>query len=331
MSTRLSELQKQLCKALQEGLPICARPFADLAEYLNSDEKTVLEEIRQLKDAGTIRRIGAFVNYRALGLAGTLVAAHIPQEEVRAVAEAVNSLDAVSHNYLRKHHYNMWFTLQGESTKQIEHTLANLSGRFGIDFHSLPVERVFKLDVRFDVEEAEQPILEDSVRVPKDDIIRLSNKEKVILSKFEGELEIEVKPFDFLCGEGLEEKEVLQIIARLIDKGVIRRIGAVLDYRKLGFVANVMFCCGVPAERVVAAGERLARFRVVSHCYQRRTFEDWPYNLYAMMHGRSMGEIQHVVGEFTKGEEIELYEMLATEAELKKRPVRRGKMTDDDG
>jgi DNA-binding Lrp family transcriptional regulator len=293
-----------------------------LAEYLNSDEETVLKEIRGLKEAGIVRRVGAFVNYRALGFAGTLAAAHVPANKLRPVTEAVNSLDGVSHNYLRKHHYNLWFTLQGRSAEEIERTLAGLSERFDIGFHSLPVERVFKLDVRFDLEGEDEMMLEEAVRVPREEVVKLGEKEKRILSKLQDELEIKARPFDFLCKEGLGEKEVLRIIGGLVDKGVIRRIGGVVDHRKLGYTANVMFCCAVGKEDVAEAGERLAGLRMVSHCYERRALEDWPYNLYAMLHGRSMGEIQQAVARFVESEKIDSFELLATEAELKKRPVR---------
>jgi DNA-binding Lrp family transcriptional regulator len=322
VSLRLTTLQKQLCNALQEGLGICSRPFADLAEFLGSDEETVLRETRELKKAGVIRRISAVMNYRALGLTSTLAAGHVRQENLKEVAEAVSSLESVSHNYLRQYYYNLWFTLQGQSQEEIEVTLSNLSGQFGIDFYSLPVERVFKLDVRFDTESEGQAMLEDVVKVPKDAVVEVSEKEKRILSQLQKDLDLTAKPFDFLCGEELKEQEVLKIISGLIDKGVIRRVGAVVDYRKLGFVANVMFCCEVGRDRIVEAGERLARFGIVSHCYERRTFEGWPYNLFAMMHGRSMGEVQHVVNKFVEAEKIGSFELLPTEAELKKQPVR---------
>jgi DNA-binding Lrp family transcriptional regulator len=141
---------------LQEGLPMCRKPYDDLAKYLNNNEETILQETEELKETGVIRRICALINRRALGMVSTLVAAHIPQESLQEVAEAVNSLENVSHNYLRQHHYNLWFTLQAESAKQIEVTVSNLSERFGIDFYSLSVKRVFKLDVRFDAEGEEK-------------------------------------------------------------------------------------------------------------------------------------------------------------------------------
>jgi DNA-binding Lrp family transcriptional regulator len=233
-------------------------------------------------------------------MTGTLVAAHIPEENLREVVKAVNSLEGVSHNYMRKHYYNLWFTLQAPAAEQIEVTLSNLSARFGIDFYSLPAEHVFKLDVRFDTEN-KQHRFQNAGQVPRNETVELNEKQKLILSKLQNGLEPTAKPFDFLCGEGLEGQEVLEIIKGLIDKGVIRRIAAVVDYRKLGFVANVL---------------------LVSHCYERKTFKDWPYNLFAMMHSRSMGEIQHVINEFTEAEKIGSFELLPTVAELKKRPVK---------
>ena len=113
-----------------------------------------------------------------------------------------------------------------------------------------------------------------------------------------------------------------RILKELIDEGVVRRIAAVVDHRKLGFVANVLFAGEVPQERIIQAGQRLARFGLVSHCYERETFEDWPYNLFAMMHGRSMGEIEHVVNRFVEAEKIDSFQLLPTAAELKKQPVK---------
>jgi len=321
VSMRLTKLQKQLCNVLQKGLPICPEPYADLAVFLNSNEKTVLQEVRKLKDAGIIRRIRALINSRALGMTSTLVAAHILEENLQEVTKTVNNLENVSHNYLREHYYNLWFTLQAESPEQIEVTVSNLSVRFGVDFHSLPVKRVFKLDVRFDAEGGGQ-MLGDVAQIPKSETVELNKAERQILSKLEDDLEVTSKPFDFLCSEGLETEKVLRIIRGLIDKGVIRRIAAVVDHRQLGFIANVLFCSEVPENRIVEAGKALARFGAVSHCYERETIEDWPYNLFAMMHGKSMGEIQHIINKFTESEKITLFVLLPTAAELKKEHVK---------
>lgn len=321
MTLRLTKFQKQLCSTLQDGLPICQRPFDDIARFLGTIEQTVLQQTAILKAAGVIRRIAALINYQAIGLSSTLVAAHIPDESLPEVIAAVNSLENVSHNYLRTHYYNLWFTLQAASFEEANITLANLSVRFGLDFHSLPVERIFKLDVRFDPNNQTE-LLGSAWQEPTYKIVHLNENEKLLLSKLQSDLQLVAKPFDFLCGGDLAIEDILRILTELTDKGVIRRIAAVVDHHKLGFVANVLFVAKVSPDRIVEAGSALARFGIVSHCYERRTFENWPYNLFAMMHSRSMGEIQRTIDKFTQTQKIDSFELLPTAAELKKQPIK---------
>ena len=146
----LSAFDKRLCNELQIGLPIAERPFAIIARILKSNENEVIKRTRTLVKLGVIRRLGVSINWRAIGKASTLVAAHVEQEDLKKVVSAVNKLQGVSHNYLREHHYNLWFTLRADSQKDIDAILKRLSKRFGAAFNSLPVERVFKLDARFD-------------------------------------------------------------------------------------------------------------------------------------------------------------------------------------
>ena len=169
-----------------------------MAKFLGTDENTLLDQIEHLKKLGVVRRFRALINYRALGLTSTLVAAHVPQESLQAVAEAVNALEEVSHNYLRQHYYNLWFTLQAQSSQKIELTMSALSGRFGIDFHSLPVVRFFKLDVRFDVEgegSADAGFLQNVGRLYREETVELNENQKRILSALQGELRLTSEPF----------------------------------------------------------------------------------------------------------------------------------------
>jgi len=337
LNLRLTNFQKKLCNVLQEGLPICPRPFAEIAKVLNADEMDVLRQISRLKKLGVIRRICAVINYRELGMTSTLVAAHIPPDSAKQVVEAINSLQGVSHNYQRNHYYNLWFTLRASAAPQIEMTLADLSGRFGVDFHSLPVRRVFKLDARFDAQSQGRELLQAPQRIPQaqpfdfaqDGPVEMNEDQKKVISCLEDDLEVTAEPFAFLCSGGLQEEDVLRIITELMDKGVIRRVAAVVDHRKLGFVANVLFACEVPQDRIVPVGQRLARLPIVSHCYDRQTFEGWPYNLFAMMHGRSIGQIQHAINRFIEAEAIDSFQLLPTEAELKKQPIKRRLTTEN--
>jgi DNA-binding Lrp family transcriptional regulator len=335
----LTTFQKKLCNILQEGLPICWRPFAEIATTLGNNEADILRQTSRLKEMGVVRRICALINYRALGTTSTLVAAHVPQQSLKEVAEAVNSLANVSHNYKRNHYYNLWFTLRATTEAQIENTLKNLSGLFGIDFHSLKVVHTFKLDVRFDAESEGRELLQGLGKhesrfscfearyeprhpLTRLDVFRPRQDQKTVIWRLQDDLKVTAEPFDFLCGQDLQKEDVLAIITELIDECVIRRIAAVVDHRKLGFVANVLFAGEVSQDRIVQVGQRLAHLPTVSHCYERQIFEGWPYNLFAMMHGQNMGQIEHVISKFTEAESIDSFELLPTEAELKKQPAK---------
>jgi siroheme decarboxylase len=317
----LTELQKQLCTTLQQGILVCEKPFAEIAAKLGVSENEVLEQIRLLKKDGIIRRFRAIINHRSLGKASTLVTAHVPDNILHDVTESVNALSGVSHNYLREHYYNLWFTLQAHTSGEIEQILSGLHKQFSIEFHSLPVVRTFKLSVQFNISDNPKSPENKTIRKPKDKAAKLNENEKYILSNLQNELEITEKPFSFLCNDELEIEEVLRIISKLVEKGVIRRIAAVIDYQQIGFNANVLFACEVPEEKIVKTGEKLAGLQIVSHCYQRKTFDGWPYNLFAMMHAQNTDEINEKINKFTKAEKINSYQLLPTISELKKEPV----------
>jgi len=328
MRGKLTAFEKRLCNALQNGLAIIERPYAKIGRALGSDEETAIRRTRGLVERGVIRRIGAVVSWRAIGKAGTLVAARVAKEKLKEVVSAVNAIAGVSHNYLREHHFNLWFTIRADSDGDIERILKNLSQRFGVEFHSLPAKRIFKLDVRFDAQSGGRrllPISEKRMQGNKHRTMnnerRTSNVDEIdewILAGIEGGLEVVERPYDFLCADGLQIDDVLSRIDKMIVRGVIHRVGAVVDHRKLGFVANAMFVCEAKKNRAGAIGKALARLQNVSHCYQRETFKDWPYNLFAMMHGKTHTAIRHVAERFVREQGIEAWEVLATVEKLKK-------------
>lgn len=323
MSISLTDFQKRLCNRLQEGLPLSLQPFAEIAKALDSTESEVLQQTRELKDRGIIRRLSAFINHRALGMASTLVTAHVPADRIDRVAAAVNALAGVSHNYLREHHYNLWFTLQEQSPDRIEETLLDLQRQLGIEFHGLPVTRVFKLDVRFDLESDDDVLLHDVYEVPGTEPVPLRPEHKQVLSRLQQGIDVVSRPFDTLGDVGATHaSSVLRLLVELNTLGVLRRIAAVVDHHKLGYTTNSLFAVEAPSESVVEAGRGLARFRTVSHCYERRTFAGWPYNLFAMLHARSPAQIERTTREFTAAAAVRSYCLLPTVAELKKQPVR---------
>ena len=318
MTDGLSLFEKKLCNNLQIGLRICRRPYAETAGALGTEEEAVLEGIRDLVKRKIIRRIGVAVNWRAIGLAGALVTAHIEQSNLKDVVAAVNSLEGVSHNYLREHHYNLWFTLRADSEEEVKTILMDLSKRFGAAFHSLPAERIFKLDARFDAESEGRRLLISDKAVPESGPIALDETDREILSGLQKGLEVVAEPFEALCKGSLKIDEVLSRIEGLIDKGAISRLGAVVNHNKLGFTANAMFVCKAEKDKIEQLGQALARLGNVSHCYERKPFEGWPYNIFGMMHGRSLEEIRHSAEGFVREQGIKSFELLATAATLKK-------------
>jgi DNA-binding Lrp family transcriptional regulator len=314
----LSAFEKQLCNNLQMGLAVCSRPYAEAASAMGVDEEQVLRCTRGLVKRGVIRRIGVVLNWGLLGKASTLVAAHVEQDNLKDAVEVVNALEGVSHNYLREHHYNLWFTHRADSQDHIEMILGDLSKRFGAVFHSLPAERIFKLDARFDAQSDGRRLLESDKPKPEYGPVLLDETDKTVLSSLQKGLEVTAEPFVVLCKGGLKIDEALWRIKAMMDKGVISRLGAVVNHNKLGFVANAMLVCEVEQDRVVEAGEKLMKVGIVSHCYQRRTFEGWPYNLFGMMHGRNLEDIHRVAKKFVSETGIKSWQLLATAETFKK-------------
>lgn len=310
----MTDLQQRLCNLLQRGLPVCSRPYAQIADRLGCTEQEVLEHTRELCRAGIIRRVGPVIHGPALGRTSTLVAARVPVSRLPEVVDAVNGLPGVSHNYLRDHPYNLWFTLQGRSLEEIRGALSGLAERAGVEFHSLPARRVFKLEVFFDATGREQACQASSCP-PCAGAVELTPLEWTILSGLQKGLQVEPLPFDGL-GEG-----ALSSIEALIRKGVLRRIAAVVDHRRLGYTANGLWAAEVPEGRIAAVGRALAALTWVTHCYEREPFPGWPYTLYAMIHGRSAGEIRGLARDAGRSHGLENVLLLETLRELKKRPV----------
>ena len=318
---QLEKLDKQICDRLQRGLQIVRRPFADIAGELGVGEREVLSRVDYLLEVGIIRRLAAMINYRSLGRVSTLVAAAAGADRVEEVAAVISRLENVSHNYQRENFYNLWFTLQGRDGAEIDRQLKELSAELKVDFKSLPVERFFKLDVNFDIaEDAAEAEVEENESAGQ--IVELTGLQKKILAEIQQGVKPVSNAFDFLCDEQVDIEAALEVLGQLKNIGVIKRISAVLNYRLLGFDANVMFVCKVDESAIAQAGQKLAGYRQVSHCYQRKAFSGFDYNLFGMMHAKGMGEINSMVAEFVGGENITDYQLLTTVKEFKKRPVR---------
>ncbi len=150
---------------------------------------------------------------------------------------------------------------------------------------------------------------------------QLSNIEQKILAAIQHGLPESMNPFEEIAEKiGIETGQLLQILKKWKQQGKIRRIGAIVNHFKVGLGGGAMVVWQVEPDQTETVGKLLAGFEEVSHAYERRTDENWPYNLYTMVHGKSDGDVQKTVQQMSQECGISNYRMLVTEKELKKAP-----------
>jgi siroheme decarboxylase len=143
---------KNILNEIQSGFPVVSRPFLEIGNRLGLSEDEVIGCIKRLKEDGIIRRIGGNFNSRKLGFTSTLCAARVPEEKIAIFVEAVNSYRGVTHNYLRKNAYNIWFTFIAPDMSTIENSLKEIALKTGVnDILNLPAEKMYKIKVDFEV------------------------------------------------------------------------------------------------------------------------------------------------------------------------------------
>jgi len=150
----MDKINKDILNLIQSNFPIESRPFLKIAKELNISEMQVIDIIKGLKNNGFIKRIGGIFNLRKLGYHSTLCAIKVPIERIDEVSKLINSNNGVTHNYIRNHSYNMWFTVIAPSIEGVKEFLNDIKVKTGIeDIIELPVERLFKINVVFDIKE----------------------------------------------------------------------------------------------------------------------------------------------------------------------------------
>ena len=143
--------------------------------------------------------------------------------------------------------------------------------------------------------------------------------DKKVIRLIQGDLPLDLRPFAVLAVKaGISEEEFVQRVASLKKRGIIRRFGATLRHQEAGFSSNAMVAWIVPEERVEEVGKAMARFRAVTHCYQRKTTKGWPYNLYTMIHGDDREECYEIAKKISRKAGIQDYILLFSEKEFKK-------------
>jgi siroheme decarboxylase len=297
----LDEFDKRLLNAMQGSFPIVPRPYAEVATALGVDEDVVLKRVAELIQQRIIRQVTPIFDTRALGYQSMLVAAKVDPEHPWRPAKIVNAHPGVSHNYLRNHEFNMWFTVATEPDSQLglDGTLEVLKAETGAEsVRQLPTLKLFK--IRMDLEmagdtealakSAEAVAPAETEPQPYDEL------DKAVIRATQGDLPVVSEPYAAAAREvGMPVDKLVEHLEGMVERHLLRRVAAILFHRRAGFSANGMGVWRVPQDKVLEAGSRMAAFRGISHCYERPTYGDWPYQLFTMAHGRSKEECDAIL------------------------------------
>ncbi len=323
---RLDEIDKKLLNDIQWVFPLVDRPYQEIAQKHGISEQEVMRRISSLKKMGLIRQINAIFDTRRLGYKSALVAFSVKPDNLDSVAEKVNEHPGVSHNYERNHEYNMWFTLAVPPGTDMKDDLDRMAALDGvIKYRVLPTLKLYKIGVRLDMvnEDAEKPKPVDEVKELNPEKVQLTERDKEFVRELQKDLEVVPEPFKGLADNlGITTEELFAKAKEYEKSGIMRRFAAILRHRDAGFVANGMVVWHVPEDKIDEVGFRLAAFPQVSHCYRRPIYPDWRFNLFSMVHARTLEAAEKMAVEMSETIGIKDYQILFSSREFKKERVK---------
>ena len=297
----LDEFDKKLLDTMQGSFRIVPRPYAEVATLLGVEEDVVLTRVRELIEQRIIRQVTPIFDTRALGYQSMLVAAKVDAEHPWRPAKIVNAHPGVSHNYLRNHEFNMWFTVATEpdSPLGLDGTLEVLKQETGAEsVRQLPTLKLFKIRMDLEMSGDTETLAKSAQIVEPVDIEPqpYDERDKAVIRATQGDLPVVSEPYADAARElGMPVDGLIAHLEGMVERGLLRRVAAILFHRRAGFSANGMGVWKVPEDQVLEAGRRMAAFRGISHCYERPTYADWPYQLFTMAHGRSKEECDAIL------------------------------------
>jgi DNA-binding Lrp family transcriptional regulator len=322
----IDPLDKQLLNEIQWTFPLSSMPYLEIATKHGLTEDDVMKRISLMKRIGLIRQINAIFDTRKLGYKSALVAFAVKKDRLDSVALEVNKHPGVSHNYERDHEFNMWFTLavppDGDLKKDLE-IMASLEGV--IKFRLLPTLKLYKIGVKLDMVNSDPNKITPDDKVKKMDQkkFELASRDKEFIRELQKDLEITPRPFDTLAKNlGITVDELFKKAIEYETMGVMRRFAAILRHRDAGFTANGMIVWMVPEDKIDEVGYKLASFAQVSHCYRRPVYPDWPFNLFSMIHARTIEAAKKIAIELSNFVRINEYKILFSSREFKKERVK---------
>ena len=297
----LDDLDKRLMNLLQSNFPLVAEPYAALAGEHELDLDDLMERTQRLVDERIIREITPIFDTRALGYESMLVAAKVDAEHPHRAAKIINSHPGVSHNYLRTHEFNLWFTIATppDSELGLQGTLGVLQELTGAEsIRQLPTLKLFKINMNLEMEKGTDALAAAAEAATPRELERQPYDESdiAVIRALQGPMAVVDRPYDAAASEvGMTTDAFLEHLRGMVDRKILRRVAAILYHRRAGFSANGMGVWKVPEERILETGKRMAAVRGISHCYERPTYRDWPYSVFTMAHGRSKEECDAIL------------------------------------
>ena len=321
----MDALDKEILNEIQWTFPLLPQPYEEIAKKFKISDDEMMQRLVSLKKIGVIRQLSAIFDTRKLGYKSALIAMSIEPEKLDYVANQVNKHPGVSHNYERNHEYNLWFTLAVPPGSDLKTEVDRFSKLSGIKkTRLLPTIKLFKIGVKLDMVEDEAAEVKPTEEKKKilDVKFVATEEDKEYIRELQKDLEIVKRPFLKSAEKlGITEEQLLEKVKHYEEIGVMRRFAAILRHRDLGFVANGMIVWNVPTEKIDEIGSKLGAFPQVSHCYQRPVYQDWPYNVFSMIHCKSQEDAENMAKEIQKQIGVDDYRILFSSREFKKTRV----------
>lgn len=320
----MREAEKKILTCLQRGVDITSRPFTGF----DLPEAEVLALLTRSLDEGLIRRFGGIFDSRYLGYKSILCALDVAPEQLEEKAAMISAHPGVTHCYERTpvhsetRYPNLWFTLAMPQDEfdagwktlciQVETGTSKL--------FQLPALRRFKIDVVFDLQSVTRnQCSSGNGIVPEITPSGLSEEERALVRAIDQQVPIVEQPFAVVAEQiGQSEEWVLSTLQSWRERGVLRRVGAVLYHREAGFKANAMCVWPVAEEDLLRAGSCVAARPEVTHCYQRPRLDVFPFDLYAMIHTSSWAGTETLFKNISESYGLTGGELFASGREFKK-------------
>ena len=321
----LGESDKELLNEIQWTFPLVTRPFDAIAKKFDTTPEIIKEKLNNLKEIGVLRQLSAIFDTRKLGYTSSLVAMEIEHDKLEHVASQINRHPGVSHNYERDHQFNLWFTLAVPPGADLNSELEKFNVLKGIKkVRMLPTLQLFKIGVKLDMvdDKKHEVAPTEEKKEIKNIKFEPTEDDKDFIRELQKDMEIIDEPFVKAANNlGITEDELFSKMKHYESLGVLRRFAAILRHRQVGFTANGMIVWKVPEDRITSVGETLGSFPQVSHCYERPTYDDWPYNVFSMIHCKTHDEAYEVAKIIQDQIDVNEYKILFSSREFKKTRV----------